>query len=194
MIHRIGALVVGLILIGSFIKMDNNTTSNSSSAMFLNSLKLTTILWFANLFVGAAYIIQAKVGDFPEWISLLHLLIGVSTFLAAMWGPMMFRLSHSNLQSEMSSEFMESSPETNATNKPSLLKICIQLMKLRVIILLQITAICAILVHDLLARHGLINVDRTWTDTFYACVITVVGGTLSAGGSNAINMWYDADD
>ena len=92
----------------------------------------------------------------------------------------------------MSSEFMESSPYTNTT-KPSLLKICIQLMKLRVIVLLQITAICAILVHDLLARHGLIDVNRTWTDTFYACVITVVGGTLSAGGSNAINMWYDAD-
>ena len=92
----------------------------------------------------------------------------------------------------MSSEFMESSPHTNTT-KPSLLKICIQLMKLRVIVLLQITAICAILVHDLLARHDLIDVDRTWIDTLYACVITVVGGTLSAGGSNAINMWYDAD-
>ena len=73
---------------------------------------------------------------------------------------------------------MESSPETNTTNKPSLLKICIQLMKLRVIVLLQITAICAILVHDLLARR--FDNDRTWTDTFYACVITVVGGTLSA--------------
>ena len=59
--------------------------------------------------------------------------------------------------------------------------------------LLQFTAICAILVHDLLARHGLIDVTRTWEDTFYASVITVVGGTLSAGGSNAINMWFDAD-
>ena len=28
---------------------------------------------------------------------------------------------------------------------------------------------------------------------FSASVITVVGGTLSAGGSNAINMWFDAD-
>ena len=99
MIHHV-ELVVGLILIGSFMKMDNNTASNSSNAAFLSSLKFTTILWFANLFVGATYIIQAKVGDFPEWISLLHLLIGVSTFLAAMCGPMMFRLSGSNLGSE----------------------------------------------------------------------------------------------
>ena len=72
-------------------------------------------------------------------------------------------------------------------------KVFIRLMKLRVIVLLQITAICAILVHDLLARHGLIDVTRTWEDTFYASLITVIGGTLSAGGSNAINMWFDAD-
>ena len=117
MIHRIGALVVGLILIGSFMKMDNNTASNSSNAAFLSSLKFTTILWFANLFVGATYIIQAKVGDFPEWISLLHLLIGVSTFLAAMCGPMMFRLSGSNLM-KMSSEFMESSLLTPTLPNP----------------------------------------------------------------------------
>ena len=72
-------------------------------------------------------------------------------------------------------------------------KVFVRLMKLRVIVLLQITAICAILVHDLLSRHGLIDVHRSWGDTLYASVITVIGGTLSAGGSNAINMWYDAD-
>ena len=72
-------------------------------------------------------------------------------------------------------------------------KVFIRLMKLRVIVLLQITAICAILVHDLLSRHGLIDGTRSWSDTLYASVITVIGGTLSAGGSNAINMWFDAD-
>ena len=68
-----------------------------------------------------------------------------------------------------------------------------QLMKLRVIVLLQITALCAILVHDTLARYGVIDLQRTWSDTLMVACITVVGGTLSAGGSNAINMWYDAD-
>jgi len=76
---------------------------------------------------------------------------------------------------------------------PGWFTVFIQLMKLRVIVLLQITAICAILVHDMLSRHGLIEVDRTWYDTLYACMITVVGGTLSAGGSNSINMWFDSD-
>ena len=76
---------------------------------------------------------------------------------------------------------------------PGLPKVMMQLMKLRVIVLLQITALCAILVHDTLARYGVIDLQRTWSDTLMVACITVVGGTLSAGGSNAINMWYDAD-
>ena len=76
---------------------------------------------------------------------------------------------------------------------PGWIKVFIKLMKLRVIVLLQITAICAILVHDLLSRHDLIDIDRSWNDTLYSSLITIIGGTLSAGGSNAINMWFDAD-
>ena len=71
---------------------------------------------------------------------------------------------------------------------PGWLNVFRQLMKLRVIALLQVTAICAILVHDLITP-----LERTWLDTMTTILITVVGGTLSAGGSNAINMWYDAD-
>lgn len=77
--------------------------------------------------------------------------------------------------------------------RPSLMSLLIKLMKLRVIVLLQITAICAILVHDSLARYDLIDIERTWFDTIWTSFITLVGGTLSAGGSNAINMWYDRD-
>ena len=78
-------------------------------------------------------------------------------------------------------------------DRPSLISLFIKLMKLRVIVLLQITAICAILVHDSLARYDLIDVERTWYDTLWTSLITLIGGTLSAGGSNAINMWYDRD-
>ena len=77
--------------------------------------------------------------------------------------------------------------------QPSLISLFIKLMKLRVIVLLQITAICAILVHDSLARYDLINVERSWFDTLWTSFFTLIGGTLSAGGSNAINMWYDRD-
>ena len=77
--------------------------------------------------------------------------------------------------------------------QPSMASLFIKLMKLRVIVLLQITAICAILIHDSLARYDLINIERSWSDTLWTSLITLVGGTLSAGGSNAINMWYDRD-
>ena len=79
------------------------------------------------------------------------------------------------------------------TESRALHRVLIDLMKLRVVVLLQITAVCAILVHDLLVRYGSVAGDRSWLDTVTAVSITLVGGTLSAGGSNAINMWYDAD-
>ena len=79
------------------------------------------------------------------------------------------------------------------SEKPGIVTVYFQLMKLRVVILLQITAICAIIAHDLMVRSESISGDRTWTDTLEACIVTLVGGTLAAGGSNAINMWYDAD-
>ena len=78
-------------------------------------------------------------------------------------------------------------------NQPGLLTIYLQLMKLRVVVLLQITAICAILAHDLMARSDAIPGDRTWFDTLQSCLVTLLGGTLAAGGSNAINMVYDRD-
>jgi heme O synthase-like polyprenyltransferase len=77
--------------------------------------------------------------------------------------------------------------------KPGIFTIYLQLMKLRVVILLQITAICAILAHDLMVRSDAISGDRSWFDTLEACLVTLVGGTLAAGGSNAINMFYDRD-
>ena len=78
-------------------------------------------------------------------------------------------------------------------DKPGLLTIYLQLMKLRVVVLLQITAICAIVAHDLMVRSDAISGDRTWMDTLQACMVTLLGGTLAAGGSNAINMVYDRD-
>ena len=97
MIHRIGALLVGLVLVLSILRLKDERDNFENSGPYYNALLLTTILWFANLLIGAAYLIQAKIGEFPEWISLLHLLGGVSTFIVAASGPMMFRLSHSHL-------------------------------------------------------------------------------------------------
>tara|TARA_B100001250_G_scaffold186612_1_gene160416 strand:+ start:1456 stop:2499 length:1044 start_codon:yes stop_codon:yes gene_type:complete len=60
------------------------------------------------------------------------------------------------------------------------------LTKPRVVILLQITAICAVFVHDSLE-------DIPLEDSIGTMLIVLVGGFLTAGGANAINMWYDRD-
>jgi heme A synthase len=97
MIHRIGALLVGIVLIISLLRLKDEKEDFENTTPYYNALLYTTILWFANLMIGAAYLIKAKIGEFPEWISLLHLLGGVSTFIVAASGPMMFRLSRSAL-------------------------------------------------------------------------------------------------
>ncbi len=61
------------------------------------------------------------------------------------------------------------------------------LTKPRVVVLLQITAICATLSHDMLSGTGL------GTGTLETMAVVLVGGYLTAGGANAINMWYDRD-
>jgi len=53
-------------------------------------------------------------------------------------------------------------------------------------VLLQITAMCSVMVHDSLGS-GL------GQGTISTMGIVLVGGYLTAGGANAINMWYDRD-
>jgi len=62
----------------------------------------------------------------------------------------------------------------------------IELTKPKVVVLLQITAICSIIVHDCLDSSFGVSSFRTMAIVF-------IGGFLSAGGANAINMWYDRD-
>ena len=69
----------------------------------------------------------------------------------------------------------------------ALVKSLFNLTKPRVVVLLQITAMCAILCHDL------IESSRINLDTLEIMFIVFVGGYLTAGGANCINMWYDRD-
>ena len=63
-------------------------------------------------------------------------------------------------------------------------------MKPRVVILLQATAICGVLVYDL--REGYDDGRNTW-DSLVTSLIVLLGGSLASGGSMAINMWYERD-
>ena len=65
-----------------------------------------------------------------------------------------------------------------AENHPGWLKVFIQLMKLRVIVLLQITAVCAILVHDLLSRHELLQIERTLANSNVSLGLTIASALI----------------
>ena len=71
------------------------------------------------------------------------------------------------------------------------LRAWLSLTKPGVVVLLQITALCAVLSHDLLEANGFGNMD--WNESLRTMAIVFVGGYLTAGGANAINMWYDRD-
>ena len=60
------------------------------------------------------------------------------------------------------------------------------LTKPRVVVLLQITAICSVIIHD--SMEGDFG-----SDSIQTMVVVLIGGYLTAGGANAINMWYDRD-
>ena len=78
-----------------------------------------------------------------------------------------------------------SEPETSG------MRAYVALMKPRVLILLQITALCAVLIHDSLQWR--VSGDWDILRTGQVMVVVVIGGTLTAGGANSINMWYDRD-
>ena len=61
------------------------------------------------------------------------------------------------------------------------------LTKPNVVILLQITGILAVISHDLLEGGGLTE------ETAGTIIVVFIGGFLTAGGANSINMWYDRD-
>jgi protoheme IX farnesyltransferase len=78
-------------------------------------------------------------------------------------------------------------PGTSASARPKLRALwrdLLMLTKPRIIVLLVITCVCAMLV----ASNG--NMDLlSWSLVLHTCL----GLAMSAGGANAVNMWYDRD-
>jgi cytochrome c oxidase assembly protein subunit 15 len=100
MIHRTGAVVVGLILILGV----SNLRVSGQGLVGANDLtrfgEITAGIWMLNVMVGGSYIVFAKIGDFPEWLSLLHLVVGVAAFLSAMFAAFAFRFAQSTIYDE----------------------------------------------------------------------------------------------
>ena len=94
MIHRFGALLVGLVLVLGE-QPSHVCQQTPGSAELVRFAEITTGIWMLNVMVGGSYIVFAKVGDFPEWLSLLHLVVGVGAFLSAVFLMFAMRFSRS---------------------------------------------------------------------------------------------------
>ena len=68
-----------------------------------------------------------------------------------------------------------------------------QLMKPGVLALLQVTAMCTILIHDLIVWNAAGRLDFDLLNTLETMVIVFVGGYLTAGGAHTFNNVLDRD-
>ena len=80
-VHRISAILVGgLLFWGRQWIRDNDGKS-----MLTVLIDFCLGFYILNLGIGGLYIISAGDGEFPGWVSLLHLLIGTVTFFVIAW-------------------------------------------------------------------------------------------------------------
>ena len=94
MIHRFGAAIVGLILILTAARIRVDARDAGEGEAFSRAAEIVTGFWILNVFVGGMYIVFADSEEFLELISLLHLVFGVTSFIAAAVTLMMLRLAY----------------------------------------------------------------------------------------------------
>ena len=87
---------MGLVLVLGVSNLRMSAEQTPGSAELVRFAEITTGVWLLNVMVGGSYIVFAKVGDFPEWLSLLHLVVGVGAFLSAV--VLMFAMRFSRAQ------------------------------------------------------------------------------------------------
>ena len=87
--------MVGLVLVLGVSNLRMSAQQTPGSAELVRFAEITTGIWMLNVMVGGSYIVFAKVGDFPEWLSLLHLVVGVGAFLSAVFLMFAMRFSRS---------------------------------------------------------------------------------------------------
>jgi hypothetical protein len=77
MLHRFLAVGVGAALFWGGQWMRNNGGRSVVTRLVDGALGA----FILNMFVGGFYLVMASDSDYPGWLSLLHLLLGVVTFL-----------------------------------------------------------------------------------------------------------------
>ena len=94
MVHRFGAAIVGLVLILTAAKIRVDARDSNEGEGFSRATEFVAGFWILNVFIGGMYIVLADSDGFPEFISLLHLVFGVTSFIAAAITLIMLRLAY----------------------------------------------------------------------------------------------------
>jgi hypothetical protein len=71
-----------------------------ANLVYSRCIDLATGFWLLNVVIGGMYVVFAKMGDFPEGLSLLHLMIGVIGFLSISVGLILLQLSEEGAEDE----------------------------------------------------------------------------------------------
>ena len=93
MIHRFGAVLVGLVLVSGSARLRLASREHEVTPAIGRITDFAAGLWILNVLVGGSYIVLADMEQFPEWVSLLHLVFGVFCFLVAVSASFFMRLS-----------------------------------------------------------------------------------------------------
>ena len=96
MIHRFGAVLVGLILVSGSARIRQDARAHEVTPVLGRITDFAAGLWILNVLVGGSYIVLADMEEFPEWVSLLHLMFGVCCFLVAVSASFFMRLNPSS--------------------------------------------------------------------------------------------------
>ena len=95
MIHRFGAVLVGLILVSGSARLRQDAREHEVTPVLGRITDFAAGLWILNVLVGGSYLVLADMEEFPEWVSLLHLMFGVCCFLVAVSASFFMRLHSS---------------------------------------------------------------------------------------------------
>ena len=93
MFHRIGALVIGGTLMWGAVRLREKVREYGTGDVLARFVEAGTGLWLLNVMIGGFYIITAGADGFVEILSLLHLIFGVSSFLAVMTALLICRVA-----------------------------------------------------------------------------------------------------
>ena len=159
MLHRVAALLVGGLFILAYMRFKREAEAIGHPPVIARLVGLAFLCWTVNLLIGALYLVLADGGGFPEWLSLAHLVGGGIAFFATVSPAVLVTLA----------ACLRRQPVMPAP-RPTF-SVLVQLMKLRVILLLQVTAICSVFIHDLLVRAEVMAhpEGRRWIQTLSTC-------------------------